>query len=104
MTTPPAGWYDDPSGSGGKRWYDGEKWTEHLQAAVVALPQPYPQPQQASGPMTAASLNVQREVVYTRQQTPHSLTKWILISVFTAGIGGIWLAYYSMSPNHYWTA
>jgi Protein of unknown function (DUF2510) len=23
----PADWYDDPSGSGGQRWWDGERWT-----------------------------------------------------------------------------
>lgn len=61
------------------------------------------QPQHAMGPMTSANLNVKREVVYNRQQTPHSLTKWILISLFT-GVGFIWLTYYSISPNHYWTA
>jgi hypothetical protein len=25
-----AGWYDDPAGSGQKRWWDGGRWTEHL--------------------------------------------------------------------------
>lgn len=29
-TTLPAGWYTDPGKSGGKRWWDGTKWTEHL--------------------------------------------------------------------------
>ncbi|WP_349897300.1 DUF2510 domain-containing protein [Parafrigoribacterium soli] len=25
-----AGWYDDPAGSGQKRWWDGTQWTENL--------------------------------------------------------------------------
>ncbi len=27
--TPPAGWYQDPHGSDGLRWWDGARWTEH---------------------------------------------------------------------------
>jgi hypothetical protein len=26
-----AGWYDDGSGTGAKRWWDGEKWTDEYQ-------------------------------------------------------------------------
>jgi len=28
---PPPGWYSDPSGSPTDRWWDGTKWTEHVQ-------------------------------------------------------------------------
>lgn len=35
MTTPPtpAGWYPDPDGSGGQRYWDGSAWTEHRSPA-----------------------------------------------------------------------
>ena len=36
-----AGWYADPYGSGGYRWWDGTRWTEHLNA---------PPPQQVQAP------------------------------------------------------
>jgi hypothetical protein len=39
---------------------------------------------------------------YQRQQTPHSLTKWVLLSFIVIGVFG--LIYYTISPNHYWTA
>lgn len=35
MTTP-AGWYPDPDGSGGQRYYDGQSWTEHRSAPAPA--------------------------------------------------------------------
>src|SRR6476620_4302306 len=36
MTTPPtpAGWYPDPDGSGGQRYWDGSAWTEHRSPAT----------------------------------------------------------------------
>lgn len=39
-TTPavPAGWYPDPAGSTQQRWWDGTKWTDHLQAPYTPAP------------------------------------------------------------------
>jgi uncharacterized protein YxjI len=38
---PPPGWYPDPAGRGGSRWWNGQGWTEHLQPAA-APPAPPP--------------------------------------------------------------
>jgi hypothetical protein len=32
----PAGWYPDPDGSGGQRYFDGQSWTEHRSPAAQA--------------------------------------------------------------------
>jgi uncharacterized protein YxjI len=34
--TSPPGWYPDPAGSGGSRWWDGLVWTEHVQQQPAA--------------------------------------------------------------------
>jgi uncharacterized protein DUF4352/uncharacterized protein DUF2510 len=50
MTTPPtpAGWYPDPDGSGGQRYWDGSAWTEHRSPAAHEPTEP-PAPAQPPG-------------------------------------------------------
>jgi hypothetical protein len=36
----PAGWYPDPAGGNGKRWWDGNVWTHNVQEPEVAPPPP----------------------------------------------------------------
>jgi hypothetical protein len=75
MTTPstPAGWYPDPDGSGGQRYWDGFAWTEHHSPAVAA-PAPaeepadeFPASEQAT---SVVSLPDQPTTVVRRQSAP----------------------------------
>lgn len=50
-TVPPAGWYTDPSGQPGQRWWDGASWTATTQptpvTAAVQIPVPQAEPAQS---------------------------------------------------------
>jgi hypothetical protein len=94
---PPAGWYDDGSRPGMQRWWDGAQYTDHYQPAPVAAAAPV----HTAGPMTAGSLNVNREVVYTRPQQGHSIVVHVLLGFLCFWINVI---YITVSPNHYWHA
>src|SRR5206468_1492335 len=37
---PPPGWYPDPAGTPGTRWWDGQGWTDHVQQAAPPPPPP----------------------------------------------------------------
>ena len=47
---PPPGWYPDPAGSGGVRWWDGQDWTDHVQRAQAPAPQTQRMAPSAGGP------------------------------------------------------
>ncbi|MDF1488940.1 RDD family protein [Tessaracoccus caeni] len=58
---PPAGWYPDPAGSGGERFWDGAAWSQATRDAQPA-PAPAPAPQEGASPSFIA------------QQTPRPQT------------------------------
>ena len=41
-TLPPPGWYADPAGDHGSRWWDGGAWTDHVRAAPPSDDPPPP--------------------------------------------------------------
>jgi scramblase/uncharacterized protein DUF2510 len=56
---PPPGWYPDPAGGAGTRWWDGRGWTDHVQApAAQQHPQQHPQ---QSGPRYARAEEVRHQ-------------------------------------------
>jgi hypothetical protein len=42
MTSPQAGWYPDPTGSGQQRYWDGAQWTNHYAPPAPQYAQPAP--------------------------------------------------------------
>jgi hypothetical protein len=68
LVTTPAGWYPDPDGSGGQRYFDGQSWTDHTApgAAPAAVEAPALDAVAAapkSGPNTKAIIGVLAGVV-----------------------------------------
>jgi len=60
---PTAGWYADPDGSGGLRYWDGGQWTAYVHAVPASAPWPAPAPlpkagSPATGPLPLHPMSV----------------------------------------------
>ncbi len=85
MTTPspgptPAGWYRDPSGARGFRYWDGVRWTEHRSSTPFAL--------NANG-FRGPRLTWNEKVWYTTLVGPGLVATLILVSLSDAGHQGL---------------
>jgi Protein of unknown function (DUF2510) len=92
IPVPEPGWYTDPHGTG-DRWWDGQAWTEHTQAApapvATAWPAPPPAPSWTpsySGPLPGAFL----PVVKNTQATVGLVIS--LVAIPAGLLTGIWFA------------
>ena len=55
-STPAAGWYADPSGTGGMRWWDGTAWTENVTPPTPPAPPAAPvAPEPPAAPQAAVA-------------------------------------------------
>jgi len=68
QSPPPPGWYPDPAGGAGTRWWDGQGWTEHVQQQA---PPPPPPPPPAPGPSPSGprSTLLEQPVLVVSQKT-----------------------------------
>lgn len=74
-----AGWYPDPAGSGGQRWWDGAGWTQHV------TPPPAPAAVQPLAQYAAQAPAYRAEALGADPQVPESTptaTVWVWLLVF----------------------
>jgi hypothetical protein len=94
---PPAGWYPDPSGRPGQRYYDGQRWTEHFAPPPAPYPypaqpivpggcyQPYPPSPVAVAVSGGGGVNHALHAVLTFFTCGMWLPVWILCAIFGSG-------------------
>jgi hypothetical protein len=91
MTTP-AGWYPDPSGAAGQRYFDGEQWTE--QQTPSAAPATFPAPTPAKRTNIIGIIALVASIIgFVFACIPGALiVGWVLLpTAFVLGIVGLFL-------------
>jgi hypothetical protein len=69
MSTPEAGWYVNPSGPG-RRYWDGERWTEHIDDSVRSAAM-YQSPSGSAPPPPPPPVNYAAQGAYVPPPTPY---------------------------------
>jgi cytoskeletal protein RodZ len=104
MSTPstPAGWYPDPDGSGGQRYWDGFAWTSHLSPAVAApeepgagthrAPEPEPAPSEPSFETPSYEPAPAAPPAFSVPPAPSAPDNRKLIIGFVSAVGALLLA------------
>ena len=90
MTTPNAqpGWYPDPSGQPGQRYFDGQRWTKHFTPTPPRmLVTPAPAPSVAVAVSAGGGTNHALHRILTLLTCGLWLPIWILVAIFDSGGG-----------------
>lgn len=82
MNQPAAGWFPDPSGQPGQRYYDGQRWTQHF--APIPPPIAPPPPSVAVAVSTGGGPNHALHAVLTLFTCGMWLPVWILVAIFSS--------------------
>jgi Protein of unknown function (DUF2510) len=95
---PPAGWYPDPSGAPGTRWWDGFSWSHHTQqpaafgsvatATGPAVTQPIPETYAMSPTHPVAPTYAMSPTGWTSAPKPRPANQYALI---TLGVVALYL-------------
>ncbi|MCM3658039.1 DUF2510 domain-containing protein [Agromyces mediolanus] len=84
------GWYPDPAGGGGQRWWDGIGWTEHVAPGVPAAPAPAAPladpPAAGPAPYRGYATQWTRVPVGTKSDT---VWVWLIVFIPLIGIFGL---------------
>ena len=95
--TSPQGWYPDPGGSTALRWYDGERWTEHV-APRAPLP-----PAAHGGPGSKATTTPDGRPLagWGRRLAAYTMD-WLVTTSLAAALGVPWLRQVVDAYADYW--
>jgi hypothetical protein len=87
------GWYEDPQAPGGKRWWDGTQWTEH-----VAVPDRGPAPVAAAQAAPAQAVPSQPEAPYPVERIGLIVIGGVAALLLIVGSVGTWVSVQTTGP------